>query len=210
MVAGPVFEFDRWTTDVGLVNANGKEKPINLTQSGYGNGSPKFAMNGEMVYYTTARFGYRSHGSWGSESDVEAVFLTEEAYQKFKLNEEEFELWKEQQKEKKSSDEKDDKKKEDGEKEEKAEIAPLKIELNGIEDRRARLTIHSSFLSDFLVNNEGTQLFYLTRFEKGYNLWTTKFKENETKLFATLNAGGSSIEFDKDEKIFLSIIGVQL
>ncbi|MEZ4924126.1 MAG: S41 family peptidase [Crocinitomicaceae bacterium] len=210
------FEFDRWSTDIGLVKATGGEKPINLTQSGYGQGNAKFAMDGQMVYYSTGKYGYRSHGSWGNEDDVEAVFLTEEAYQKFILNEEDFALWKEEEKERKKKEKKDegdkedkDKKDKDGEdKEKKAEVEPLKIELDGIEDRKVRLTIHSAFMSDFLVDNEGTQLFYLARFEKGFNLWTTKFKEHETKMLASINAGGSSLQFDKEEaNIFYNMRG---
>lgn len=199
------FEHERWNTDIGLVNANGKEKPINLTNSGYGQGNAKFAMDGQMVYYNTGKYGMRSHGSWGNENDVEAVFLTEEAYQKFILNEEEFELWKEEEKERKKKEKKDedgdkDKDKEKDKDEKTEEVEPLKLEMDGIDDRRVRLTIHSSSLGDFLVNNEGTQLFYLTRFEKGFNLWTTKFKEKETKQLANIDTWGSSLLFDKNQE----------
>lgn len=198
------FEFARWNSDIGLVNASGKEKPINLTQSGYGNGTPKFAMDGQMVYYSTGKYGMRSHGSWGSESDVEAIFLTNEAYYKFTLNEEEFELWQEEEKEAKKKEAKDtavDKEKEKKDDKEKEEaVEPLKIEREGLEDRRVRLTIHSSHLSNFLVNNEGTELFYLAKFEKGYNVWTTDFKKEETKLLAKVNTWHNDMEFDKEEK----------
>jgi len=195
---------DRWRTDIGLVKANGKEKPINLTQSGYGSGAPKFAMNGEMVYYYTSKGAYKSHGGHGAHGNVEAVFLTEAAYQKFVLNEEEFAEWEEEEedadndKKEDDKDEKKDDKKDD--KEDKKEVDPLKIDLENLSDRKVMLTIHSSNLMDYLVNKDGTQLFYLSKFEKGYNLWTTKFKESETKLLAKLNAGWSSILFDKDEK----------
>ncbi|UKN02467.1 S41 family peptidase [Paracrocinitomix mangrovi] len=195
------FEFSRWSTDVGLVNASGKEKPINLTKSGYGSGGPKFAMDGEMVYYANGKHGLRAHGGWGNENDVEAVFLTEEAYQKFKLDKEEFELWQEEQKDKKKKEAKEDEDKKKDDKEDKEETAKeLKIELEGLEDRKVRLTIHSSQMSDFLVDNEGTQLFYFARFEKGFNIWTTKFKENETKMLAKLNSSGGGMQFSKDEK----------
>ena len=93
------FEFDRWSTDIGLIDVVGKSAPINLTQSGYENGKPKFAMEGQMVYFSTNKYGYRSHGSWGAQEDVEAVFLSQEAYEKFLLNKEDFELWKEEEKE---------------------------------------------------------------------------------------------------------------
>lgn len=192
------FEFNRWNTDVGLVKASGKEKPINLTQSGYSCYAPRFAMDGQMVYYGTQRYGYRSHGSWGGESDVEAIFLTEEAYLKFKLNEEDFEQWQEEEKEadKDEEEDEDDKKKDDDEE----KVDALKIELDGIEDRRKRLTIHSSDLGDFRVNNEGTQLYYMAAFEKAYDIWTTKFKEGETKLLAKTNTYSSQLEFEKGEK----------
>jgi len=189
---------DRWTSDVGLVKADGKSDPINLTSSGYSNGSPKFAMDGEMVYYYTNKRAYKSQGGHGSHGNVEAVFLTNEAYQKFILNEEEFAEWEENEKAEKEDEEedKDDDKKEEEEDKQKE----LKIELDDLDSRRVMLTIHSSNLMDYLVNNEGDQLFYLSSFEKGYNLWTTKFKEKETKLLAKINTYYTSIEFDKDEK----------
>lgn len=191
------FEFDRWTSDVGLVNANGKEKPINLTGSGYSNGSPKFAMNGEMVYYTTDKYGYRSHGSWGAQDDVEAVFLTEDAWQRFTLSKEDYELWKEEKEEEEkasSSNEKSDDKKDSTE-----TVTPLKFEPDGLDDRRVRLTIHSSSLSDFLVDQDGENIYYMSSFEEGYNIWTTNFRENETKMVANTNSSPSALIFDKKQ-----------
>lgn len=194
------FEFNRWNKDVGLVDVSKNEKPINLTQSGYGNGGAKFAMDGQMVYYFTEKYGLKSHGSWGSEGDVEAVFLTEEAYQKFKLNKEDFELWKEDNKKKTKEDKDEEDEEKEKEKKVKEKVEDIKIELDGLEDRKVRLTIHSSNLGDYLVNNEGTQLYYLTKFEKGYNIWTTKFKESETKMYAKLNTYRTGMMFEKGEK----------
>lgn len=202
------FEFERWSSDVGLVNASGKEKPINLTQSGYGNGSPKFAMDGEMVYYSTAKYGYRSHGSWGSEQDVEAIFLTESAYQKFKLNKEDYALWKEEEKDNNKNDKEEKDEKDNTDEEKKDKTVPLKIEVNGLMDRRVKLTIHSSHLADFLVTNEGDKMYYMTRFEDKYNIWTTNFKEHETKMLGKVNSSESALVFDKEEaNIFFNSSG---
>ncbi|HKL03766.1 MAG TPA: S41 family peptidase [Cryomorphaceae bacterium] len=199
------FDNNRWNSQVGLLNASGKDEPINLTQSGYGNSRPKFGMDGEMVYYSSDKQGYRSHGSWGSQSDVYAIFLTEDAHKKFSLSKADYELWKEEQESEdddKKEDEKKDKKKDD---EEKKEIKPLKVDWEGLEDRKEKLTIFSSFLSDFLLDEEGEKLYYLTRTGEKFNLWKTNFKEKETKQFAELNGGGSELEFGKDEKeIFLN------
>lgn len=197
------FEFDRWTSDIGLIDASGKKAPINLTRSGYGQGNAKFAMDGEMVYYSTGKFGYRSHGSWGGHSDVEAIFLTQDTYHKFTLNKEDYAEWKDEQKElEKSKDtdkEKEDEKKKDDDKEEK-EIEPIKIELDGLFDRKVRLTIHSSSLSDFVINNDATEMYYLAHFEKGHDLWKTEFKDKKTKIVTKLGGWSGHLEFDKEEK----------
>lgn len=198
---------DRWNYDIGLIKASGEEEPINLSRSGYNNGRPKFGMGGEMIYWETDKNGYRSHGSWGSESDVYAIFLTEDAWQKFNLSKADYELWKEQKEDKKDDGDDDKKKKKDKDKDEKG-VEPLKIEMDRLYDRKKKLTIHSSFLADYLTDKEGENLYYLTRFEKGYDLWKTNFKENETKLITKMGSGPSALIFDKDEKnIYLNESG---
>jgi len=200
------FYNDRWNSQVGLVNASGGDLPINLTESGYGNGRPKFGMEGQAVYWTSDKAGFRSHGSWGSQSDVYALFLTQDAYKKFTLDKADYELWKEEQKEKeKEEDKKEDKDKKGGDEDKKEEVEPLRIDEEGLQDRKVRLTIFSSFLADFVMDKEGESLYYLASTGDGYDLWKTEFKDKETKIFAKLDAGGSGLQFDKDfEHLFLN------
>ncbi len=199
------FDADRWNTDIGLLNV-GSNEMINLTKSGYNNYGAKFAMDGEMVYWATDKQGYRSHGSWGAQSDVYAIFLTQDAYNKFSLSKSDYELWKEEQEDAKKeksgddADKKKDKKKKGAKDAKNAIVKLLKIEKDGLDDRKVRLTTNSSFLADFLIDKKGEELFYITRFEKGYDLWSNKFKDNKTKLLAKLGTTGSSLEFDKDQK----------
>ncbi|MFP9113503.1 S41 family peptidase [Flavobacterium sp. RHBU_3] len=203
--------YNRWNTDIGLLNVNDGKMPINLSQSGYNNGQPKFGMGGEMVYWSSDKEGYRSHGSWGSESDVYAIFLTENAQKKFELSKAEYALWKEQEdakkekeKEKEASKDKKDKKDKKKTEEKEAPVKALAIDFEGLQDRKVKLTIHSSKLSDFVLDNEAENLYYLTRFEEGTNLWRTKFREKETKLFTNLNAEDSRLILDKkEENIYL-------
>jgi len=63
-----------------------------------------------------------------------------------------------------------------------------------------RLTINSSSISDYVLNNEGTKLYYLAAFEKGFDLWVTEPRTRETKILAKLGAGGSGIAMSKDGK----------
>ncbi len=190
------FEYERWSNDIALINANGKEKPINLTKSGYSQGNAKFAMDGEMVYYNTSKFGYRSHGSWGAESDVEAIFLTQDAYHKFTLNKEEYDEWKAL---KKANDKKEEAPEGENEEVEEEKTKPLKIELEGLKNRKVRLTSNSSALGDFLINNEGTEMYYLSVSENKFDLWKTDLKSKKTKILAKLNSWIGGIEFDEKE-----------
>lgn len=196
------FDNNRWNGQIGLVNASGKEKPIDLTESGYGNSMPKFGMNGEVVYWESDKQGFRNHASWGTQTDVYALFLTRDAYQRFKMNEADYNLWKEREgideKDEKDKDKKKSKK--DKKEDEKEKIKPIKIDWEGLQDRKEKLTIFSSFISDFLLDEKGENLYYLTRTGEKFDLWRTNFKKNETKIIANLNSGSSHLEFDKDEK----------
>lgn len=209
------FDNNRWNSQIGLLDVSGDNNPIDLTESGYGNFRPKFGMGGDVVYWASDKSGFRSHGSWGSQADVYALFLTEDAFQKFKLDKADYEYWKDNQKDKDKDKDKDDddddeekegdEKKDDDEKEKKKEVEPIEVEWEGLEDRKVRLTIFSSFLSDFLLDEEGENLYFLTSTGDGSNLWRTQFKDKETKIFTDLDAGGSELQFDeKAENIFLN------
>ena len=193
--------FDRWNGDVGLVSADGKEL-INLTESGYECSSPKWVMDGEAIIWFSGRNGMKSHGSWGSQQDAYAMFLTEDAYDKFNLSAAEL---KQMKADNKSEDkEKDDKskkgkaKKKDSDDDEQS-IEPLEFDMTKAKDRTKRLTIHSSSLSDAILTKDGSKLFYLSSFEKGFDLWVQDFKKNETKLLAKLGTSYGYLKFDKKE-----------
>lgn len=202
------FDHGRWNGQVGIVKSTGEEEPINLTQSGYENSRPKFGMDGEVIYWSSDKNGYRSHGSWGSQSDVMALFLTVDAHKRFTLDKSDYAIWKENRDKEKEDEEDDDKKDKKKKDEESKETKPVVIEWDGLQDRKERLTIFSSFLADFLLDSTGENLYYLARTDKGYDLWKTNFKEKETKVLSALSTGGSSIEFGEEEKhIFLNAGG---
>lgn len=198
--------YDRWSSDIALVSADGKEL-INLTETGYSCYGPKWIMGGAAVMWFSDRNGMRSHGSWGSQSDAYAMFLTEEAYEKFKLTKAEFALLKESKEdEKKKEKSGEDESKKDKDKKDE-EVQPLKFDLDGAKNRVVRLTIHSSSLSDAVLTKEGDKLFYLSSFEKGYDLWMHDFKEKETKLLSKLGVGGAGLELSKDEASLFVLSG---
>lgn len=185
--------YDRWNSDIALISADGKTIH-NLTESGYNNGRPKWIMEGEAVMWVSDRHGMRSHGSHGSQADAYAMFLTEEAYDQFKLNKGEFALMQEMEKEENKGD------KDDDDEEESDKPKTLVFDLEGAKDRIERLTIHSSALSDGAMTKDGTKLYYLSAFEKGFDLWVHDFKKRETKLLSKLGTGGAALKLSKDEK----------
>lgn len=108
-------------TDIVLLQADGKGKIINLTNSGYEESSPRWILGGKAFIFQSDRAGMRSHGSWGAERDLYVTFLNDDAYERFHLNKEERERFDEAEKEakdkeKKAQEEKDKKEKEKAEK----------------------------------------------------------------------------------------------
>ncbi len=187
--------------DVALVDAGGKQEIVNLTNSGYSDGNPLWMMEGKMMIWRSDRAGFRSHGSWGAEGDIYGMFFSQEAFDKFRLSKEERELLEKKEKEDKESEgeEKDGEKKKgkDKDKDEKT-IEPIKIDLNNIEDRKLRLTIHSSFITDAVVTPDGKKMYYLSKGENGYDLWVQDFVKKETKLLIPLKSKqGGALFLDK-------------
>lgn len=201
-------ELPSWpNTDVGLVKADGSGQFFNLTKSGYKDTNPKWMMDGKTIIWFSDKMGMRSHGSWGAQFDVYAMFLTQEAFEEFKLSKVEWELLKEKRKKDKektpdSSIEKSVKPEKKGNKDKpKGEgIEPLKIDVDNIDTRKVRLTINSSALADAILVPDGEKLYYLSRFEKGYDLWVKNLKDDETKLLVKINGTAGSLQIDKDQK----------
>lgn len=205
--------YHMFSPEVGLISADGKGKITNLTNSGYADGAPIWQADGKAMLWFSDRQGFRSHGSWGAEGDAYALFFTQDAYNQFTMTKEEYESWKDANKDKdKKEDKKDDKGKDkkaaakDDKKDDKA-VKPIEIDFDRLEDRRVRLTIHSSDLGGALLNKDATKLYYLSRFEKGYDLWVTDFKEKETKLLVKLDASSASMEMDSEKENLYVLAG---
>jgi Tol biopolymer transport system component/C-terminal processing protease CtpA/Prc len=190
-------EDNNWLTQIGLIETSGKGKLINLSQSGYDNSNPKWMANGKMMIWFSNRHGMKNHASHGSQNDVYAQFFDQNFYERFKMDNDDYMIIKELE---------EKNKKKDADKATSAStLTPktkdIKIDFEGLWDRKERLTMHSSDLADALIANDGEQLYYLCRFEKGIDLWVNTFKENDTKLFLKLGASSvSDLSIDKEGK----------
>ena len=193
-------------SDIAIVSAKGG-KITNITRSGYFDESPRWVMDGNAILFLSERYGMRNHASWGSMSDAMLVFLNQDAYDKYRLSEEDYALYKEVEKaqKKEATSEKKENKKDN--KEEKADSTKsskdIIIELEGIEDRIVRLTPNSSDICDAIITKDGENLYYLSKVEKGYDLWKIKLRKPEAKIVSKLGAGRLSMEIDKSGNIYL-------
>ena len=177
--------------DIVLLKADGKGEMHNLTQSGYNDGRAKWVLGGKAMIWSSDRAGFRSHGSWGAESDVYIMFFDLEAYEKFRMNDEDLALYEEAEKERKMKEAKEkaeqDKKKKGkkhkkDDKKEKEEEETLAFDLENCRDRVMRLTANSSLLGDALLSKDGNMLYYLTSFEGPQDLWVRDLKEGSTSI----------------------------
>ena len=190
-------------TDIALVKTDGKSRPVNLTNSGYTSGAPRWVMDGNAILFTTERYGMRSHASWGSLDDVMLAFVNKDSYDKFRLNKEDYELLKELEKEQEKAASGESDKDKDNEKKEKAP-KDIVVELDGIEDRIVRLTPNSSSIASALVSADGENLYYLASFEGGFDMWKMDLRKHETKLLHKMDAGWANMETDREgENIFI-------
>lgn len=202
----------RWSSEVGLVAASGEGEVINISRSGYEDGRPTWAAGGEVLYWTSDRHGARSHAGWGAEQDIYAAFLTTRAWDRFRLSEVELEQLKEKEKkeeEKKKEKEKEQttgkgaarKKVDEGAKEDEVKLPdPVTVELEGLDDRTVRLSLHSATLRGAELTPDGETLVYLARFEKGFDLWKYTPRKKEAKLIAKLGADSASFTLDREGK----------
>jgi len=179
-------------TNIGIAPADGSKPPKDISFSGYGDVIPRW-INKDTILFASSRYGRRNHGSWGSDWDVMGLFLTQKGYDDYQLNKEERELIAEALKKETDASKDDDKDenkadKKKAKKDKDKAVEPIKIDWHGIEDRTVRLTIHSSDLAGMELTSNGEKLYYLAKFEKGYDLWLHDFKEKSTKLALKLNA----------------------
>ncbi|MCR5643748.1 MAG: PDZ domain-containing protein [Prevotella sp.] len=192
-------------TDQGIVSAEGGEiHPI--TQSAYTSGKPRWVMDGKAILFVSERYGMRSHASWGSQNDVFLAFLTQDAYDRYRLSPEDYALLKELEKKNEKENDKEENRK--GKKENKKEdkkadadsVKTLIIEFEGLQDRIVRLTPNSSRLGDAIVSKDGESLYYFSAFEGKPDLWKMDLRKHETKL---LSKGGSGLlQMDKDGNLY--------
>lgn len=188
-------------SDIALVNVETGEV-TDLTQSGYSDGAYRWALGGKAMTWESDKNGYRSHGSWGAESDIYIMFFDGQAMSKFMRDKEDDAI------EKMMQDEKKAKKEEKKDSLDKEKPKKLELDLENRFDRIVRLTRNSMQLGDHYLNDEGTKLYYMAPLESGRGLCELDIKEGGIKVLQRGVSG--SITPSKDGKSIYVFTGASI
>ena len=150
----------------------------NLTQSGYSDGSFRWALGGKAMTWESDKNGYRSHGSWGAESDIYIMFFDGKAYTQFGRSKEQKEIDKMLMGEKAA--EKAEKKAEKDSLKQKVE--KLELDLANREDRIRRLTRFSNRMGDHYLTQDGEKLYFTQRLEKNFDLCVLNIEKGDISV----------------------------
>lgn len=200
-------------TNIGIISAKDGGNVYSITNSGYTNSNPRWVMEGNAILFNSEQYGMRNHASWGSMEDVMIAFVNREAYNKFKMNKEEFELFTDAEKVAKKTEEeakkKEDEKKKGKDKELKKDekAKDIVVEFDNIDERIERITPNSSRLGSAIINKDATKLYYMSAFEDDYDMWVYDLRERSTKLLSKLKGGNSTLSMDKEQKTLFVISG---
>ncbi len=196
-------------TDIALVKADGSEV-IDLTESGFSDGNPKWVLDGKGIAYESAKYGMKNTGSWGNQSDVILMVLDGEAWDDFNMTEEEAALKEKDSKDKDNADSDKEKKgkknakgkKDDQEKTTKDNKPKFIPDLANRRYRTKRLTGNSAMIGDFFLTPKGDKLYFTASSTEGKrNLYCRDLKKGDVKV---VSSGISGIEPDaKGENLFL-------
>ena len=163
---------------------------VDLTESGYSDQSFRWALGGKAVTWESDRAGYRSHGSWGAETDIYIMFLDGEAYNKFLLDEEGKAIAKMEAaaetgiKDAEKAEQKvEEKEKKDSVKTEKKN-PKLKFDFENRKDRIIRLTPFSTKLGDHYLTKDGSKLYFQQPLEKSMDLCVLDLEEGSIRVVA--------------------------
>jgi tricorn protease len=199
------------SSEVVLIKADGSKARVNLTQSGFNDYNPQFGMGDKMMYWASDKQGMKNL-TRGGQGDVYAMFFDQATWDKFQLSKEDLAIKTEIDKRDSVDIKKAIAKADSVAKAEKKKITPPAIpeflpNLENLEDRTVRLTLTSSRIGDAKLSKDGEKLYYLARFDKGYNLWVLTTRTKETRVLAEINAGGGSLEMSKDGKALFLLSG---
>lgn len=170
-------------TDVAIINVATGEL-TNITNSGYFDAEPRWALDGNALTFASERFGMRNHASWGSQMDVMIVFMNQAALDHFNKSEEQLQVEGLETKLERDGD--------------------IVVETQGIEQRQLRLTPFSTDLRDAILSADGETLYYITEADDGSFIWELEIKDEDLSMKRRIGDDSATFDASADgKKLFL-------
>ena len=167
--------------DIALLDASGKKKPYNLTNSGYTDFNPHWVIGGKAMLFKSNRKGYKNHGGHGYHTDYYIMFFDLDAYERFMMSKEEKTLYDDEQKSKPKQE------------------GPLQLDFENARQRVVRLTANSTRLGDAFLTTKGDTLYYEAAYDDGYDLWKYDMLTDKNELVLK-SLGKGNLMTDKKRK----------
>lgn len=190
-----------WIEQIGVVDVEaGTVRDVTL--SGYYESEPRWSPDGRFLAFRSNRHGRRSHGSWGSDQDVLALYLTQAAHDRATLDEEEYDRLRDRE-EKEAKEEKGKEEDDEDAASEAEDDAPpaVEIEWEGLERRLRRLTFHSAPISDYVISKDGETCLYAAEMDGRWHVWMVRPRQGETRRLVRLgDERGPRLALSKDGK----------
>ena len=170
-------------SDIALIELETGEI-TNLTRSGYSDGGFRWALEGKAMTWESDKNGYRSHGSWGAETDVYIMFFDGKAFTDFSRSKEEEEIDKllEPAPEKADSIA--------GERADSVSVKRFCPDLENRDFRIKRLTPHANRIGDYYLTGDGKKLYYTQLLEKSMDLCMLDIREGNVTVVKRGVSGG--------------------
>ena len=184
--------------DVAVIDTKTGEI-TDLTESGYSDGSFRWALKGKAMTWTSDKAGYKSHGSWGAERDIYLMFFDGKAHAEFVKDKEDREIANLNKTEKQEKKEAKDSVKA----EKKAE--DFILDLGDRKDRIVKLTRFSGRLGDHYLTQDGKTLYYTVRLEKSQDLCKMNLEDNSITVVSKGTSG--SFYPTADDKYIYTLSG---
>jgi tricorn protease len=186
----------RWSSEVGVVSSSGDLKVVDISRSGYEDDLPHWSRKGEVLFWRSDRQGLRTQSNAGRETDIYAAYLTHAAWDRYKLDEAAYDQLTAKEKDK-------DKNKDKSAAAEKKESKPpeaVAMDFERIEDRVTRLSFSSSDLAAAELSSDGENLYFLARYDKGYDLWKYVPRKKDIKMVAKFGADNADLKLGANGK----------
>jgi Tol biopolymer transport system component/C-terminal processing protease CtpA/Prc len=185
-------------SEVVMVKADGTGERINLTQSGFNDRMPQWGMNGKMMYWMSDKEGMKNLAR-GAQMDVYAMFFDQASFDRYQLSKEDLDIRKEQWKLDSLTEARQAATAKEGSAMPKQpyEFAP---NLKNLDFRTVRLTLSPAAMAGAKLSKDGEKLYYLAKYEKGYDLWIAMPRTHESRILAKLDATGGALELSRDGK----------